>query len=429
MPFEILSLSFVPARPAVPPGTKNKMQASPSRRPINEINQSADRKKHKGETLYDLFCMQMAPSLLAFWVERFRNQDAYSFNLLKASRNGTIQHLNIMDMSYYHRMTPDNNEVAVNATDSYPRKILLAELPDNPCTHEGRIRFLESVAAWFNEHRKFRTIRYRVPERADLTPQDGPLPLLDHLLTDTSVISVIRYFYDGATPEWAGANQDIALLYFSRPFPEQAIRQLGYGDLREDNHADLPDGRGAYAPGFNPPVRRELPDDAQVAPGGVPIAPAVASVEQAPGVVPVVQTPDVTSTNPAEEGQLHEEDPCKLQAGEGPPGPSDAGTTAEHEDDTKPPAVDLQVERGVDEKFSAVEPIIDPPSVATRETDPLTETSVHTVESSSDGKTDIMVVSTATVEPKGAESGDPNNDGTVNRRRLRSSYGTMENVD
>jgi hypothetical protein len=85
--------------------------------------------------------------------------------------------------------------------------------------------------------RDFVVQEFVVPDDFDKTPPPGTaLSRLDSFLCDKSVFVIITCMYTlrrgGKWETWALENPADAKLYFSRPYCETAVRELGYPDMR-----------------------------------------------------------------------------------------------------------------------------------------------------------------------------------------------------
>ena len=120
---------------------------------------------------------------------------------------------------------------AVEKSNRSSRRAVLQELCDicneYNFAHPPK-NYKNDLAAWQQQLTNSKTPKFVVPPNYDRTPSIKNLRKLDYHLVPGHVINIIHHMYNNVTATWANENPIAAEMYFSRPYPEEAIRILGY---------------------------------------------------------------------------------------------------------------------------------------------------------------------------------------------------------
>ena len=184
-------------------------------------------------------------------------RDGYIDPIRKAivNRDHSIRRYNIITLATRCK-GPDNDDVLYNIPAPrkpttnhdrvFPRQYIVRVVAKS--NEAMRRSLVEHLADWLNEqHRNApphgTTLsewqqridqsgrkRYVVPKDFDRTPSLRQLRKLDDHLCAKQVVRIIKESFESVSATWATDNPELAKTFFSRPYPDEAVRVLGYNN-------------------------------------------------------------------------------------------------------------------------------------------------------------------------------------------------------
>lgn len=217
--------------------------AAAKRRAVGDINVTPQKGMRRSQLTFKI--VKCAADIEIIFLEKNPGTDAYSHNLQTAvNEDGYLKGEGVL-FAVRRRRGVDDNEVMLNQTDRYPRRVFVRAVDES--THTSRLAILTVMQAYMlrPENNRYNA-EYIVNDNSDLTDEHN-LETVDHYLQDSVIVDTIIGMYEDTDDTWFASNRGLARRFFSGPiYPRIAIETLGF--VNADDNAD---NGGAFHENFH----------------------------------------------------------------------------------------------------------------------------------------------------------------------------------
>jgi hypothetical protein len=224
-------------------------KTSPKKRAITSIQITEADLNGKRKLDYHLRIVKLACDFELIYIDATPGTDGFGQKLYEHISNNNGFRAEGILMVAKRRVSQVDNSVLYNASNTYPRRVIIRSVEEGESTHESRLAILRALQTFLvrSDNNKF-GYAYIVDNDSDLTPPvEADLEPMDHYIHDMIIVNLMCSVFEDTGNGWYAANTGSALDFFSGPsFPPYAIEQLGYPTSGING--------GGYANGFNLPV-------------------------------------------------------------------------------------------------------------------------------------------------------------------------------